>query len=177
MSDINFDFLKEQDEIDIDSISLEGAGEEGLLFLTALRDECSAEEYAQIVQECATELELYGLIESADVVLEAKNIVKLNKLAVFNRVQKRTALRLSEKANDQLYEKYSKFRKLMIDNRMKIFAKYANKSKNEARRSIANARRKVSGMKSPMGKSIVEKMDRQIAKLDKDGRNGSAVND
>ena len=170
MNDINLDFLNpvKEAEVDIDSISLESY-DEGLLFLTALRGECTAEEYNKIVTEAATELELYGLIDSSDVVLESKNIVKLNKLANFNKVQKRTALRLAEKANDQLYEKYAKFRKLMIDARMKIFTKYLNKSKVEAKKAIMNAARKASAMKSSYGKTIVDKMDSQIQKIDKSG--------
>lgn len=170
--DIDLDFLNpanESEEVDIDSISLESSYDEGLIFLTALREECTAEEYQKIVTESANELELYGLIDSADVALESKNIVKLNKLANFNKVQKRTALRLAEKAGDQLYEKYAKFRKLMIDARLKIFNKYLNKSKMEAKKSIMNAARKASAMKSTTGKSIVAKMDAQIEKLDRSG--------
>ena len=170
--DINLDFLNtatESEEVDIDSISLEGSYDEGLIFLTALREECTPEEYNKIVTEAAVELELYGLIDSSDVVLESKNIVKLNKLANFNKVQKRTALRLAEKAGDQLYEKYARFRKLMIDSRMKIFTKYLNKSKIEAKKSIMNSLRKASAMKSSFGKTIVDKMDSQIQRIDKSG--------
>ena len=176
--DNTFDFLTAPTELNIDEMTLEGTMDEGLLFLAALSDECSPEEFQQIVTECAHEFEVYGLISSADVVLEAqKNIVRLNKYANFNKVQKRTALRLAENAKDQMFEKYAKFRKLMIGYRLKIYAKYGNKSKIEARKSIANAKRKASGMKSPAGKSIVEKMDHQISKLDRDGRNGSAIKD
>jgi len=170
--DIDLDFLNpanESEEVDIDSISLESSYDEGLIFLTALREECSPEEYQKIVTESANELELYGLIDSADVALESKNIVKLNKLANFNKVQKRTALRLAEKSGDMLYEKYAKFRKLMIDARLKIFTKYLNKSKIEAKKSIMNAARKASAIKSPIGKSIVAKMDAQIEKIDRSG--------
>lgn len=161
-------FLNENADVDVDSISLEGTGAEAEIFLTALRDECTPEEFNAIVTEAATELELYGLIDSADIATEAqKNIVRLNKAAVFNRTQKRTALRLAERAKDQLFDKYSKFRKRMIEYRLKIYDKYGNKAKSEARKIIANSRRKASAMKSSTGKTITDKMDKQIEKFNK----------
>lgn len=158
------------EEADVENVTLEGdTSTESALFLSALKDECTAEEYEALVNESAIEMELYGLIDSASIATEAqKNIVKLNNAAVFNRTEKRTAIRLAERANDQLFEKYAKFRKLMIEYRMKIYEKYGSKAKSEARRIISNSRRKASSMNSSSGKTIVDKMDKQIKKFNKD---------
>jgi hypothetical protein len=166
---INLDFLKPEETkvvsesvIDIDALSL-NITEESAIFLSMLEEESTPEEFLKIVTESAQEFELYNLIDSSAKALESvKNIVKLNKLANFSKIEKRTAIRLGEKANDQLYEKYSKFRKLMIEYRLKLFAKYGNKAKIEARKSIANVKRKVSSMSH--NTNIVDKIDKQIAK-------------
>lgn len=148
-------------EISVDDASL-SAADESMLFLSALRDECTEEEYNALVTESAIEMELYGLIDTADIATEAqKNIVRLNKIANFNKIQKRTAIRLAANSKDQLFDKYSKFRKLMIAYRIKIYEKYGNKAKGEARKIITNSRRKASSISSSAGKTITEKMDHQ----------------
>lgn len=142
------------------------SADESMIFLSALRDECTEDEYKALVTEGATEMELYGLIDTADIATEAqKNIVRLNKLANFNKVQKRTAIRLAANAKDQLFEKYSKFRKLMIMYRVKIYQKYGNKAKSEARKIISNSHRKASAMHSTTGNTISQKMDNQVKKF------------
>lgn len=163
------DFMNMIDEESMAGLTLEGdTAIETELFLTALRSECSEEEYNALVQEAAVEMELYGLIDSAQIATEAqKNIVKMNKAAVFNKIEKRAAIRLAEKAKDNLYTKYAKGRKLMVEARIAIYDKYGSKAKSEAKKIIANARRKASSIKSGSGKSIVDKMDKQIEKVNK----------
>jgi len=142
------------------------SADESMIFLSALKDECTDDEYKALVTEGATEMELYGLVDSADIATEAqKNIVRLNKLANFNKVQKRTAIRLAAAAKDQMFDKYSKFRKLMIQYRIKIYNKYGNKAKSEARKIISNSHRKASSMHSENGKTIAQKMDNQVKKF------------
>ena len=156
---------------DVEDATLTEA-DESMIFLTALRDECTPEEFEEIVTKNATTLEAYGLISKADIATEAqRNIVKLNNVASFNRIQKRTAIRLAAESNDQLYEKYAKFRKLMIEYRVKIYQKYGNKAKSEARRIISNAGRKAKAIPSSVGnvgKSIGEKMDNAVKKFNSD---------
>lgn len=139
---------------------------EAEIFLTALKEECaSEEEYDSLVTENAIELELYGLIHDAEIVTEArKNIVKLNKQASMNAIQKRTAIRLAQKADSPEYKLYSKSRKLMMTAREKIYAKYESKAKSIAKKAIANSRRKASAMKSDSGQSIADKMEKVIDK-------------
>lgn len=153
---------------DVENAQLTPA-DESMIFMAALRDECTPDEFDALVKESATEMELYGLIDTADIATEAqRNIVKLNKIAQFNRTQKRTAIRLAASAHDQLFEKYAKFRKLMIGYRLKIYGKYGNKAKSEARKIIANSRRKASSMNSASGKTITDKMDAQVKKFNDD---------
>ena len=89
--------------------TLEGNGLlESEIVLTAIRESCgSDEEFAQLMDECATEMALYGVIEDAEVATEAskKIIITDFKAANFNRIQKRTAIRLAMINNDQLYAK------------------------------------------------------------------------
>lgn len=139
---------------------------EAEIFLLALREECRDDaEFDSIVTECATELELMGLIPNAEIVTEArKNIVKLNKAATLASIEKRTAIRMAEKDNSQLYKLYAKARKLLLDAREKIYAKYGSKAKTVAKKIVANSRRKASAMNSDTGSQIREKMDRVIEK-------------
>jgi len=171
IKDTDLDFLLESlcetEDVDIENIELSEA-EESALFLTALREECTNEEYNQLIMENAQEFELYGIIDSAEVATEAlKNIVKFNKIANFNRIQKRAAITLAAKAGSPLYEKYALYRKKMIEFRVKIYEKFASASKKAAKTAISNSRRKASSIPSASGKSIVDKMDNQIKKMDK----------
>ena len=148
--------------------TLEGNGLlESEIVLTAIRESCgSDEEFAQLMDECATEMALYGVIEDAEVATEAskKIIITDFKAANFNRIQKRTAIRLAMINNDQLYAKYRKYRDLFLQAREAIYKKYGAKAQQETKKILMNARRKSANMPSPSGKSIVDKIDKQIDK-------------
>ena len=139
---------------------------ESELFLAALAEECATpEEYARLIDEAAIEMALYGLIDNAEAAMEAsKNIIRMTKGAKFNSVERRGCIRLARKAEDPLYDKYAKARKIMIETRKAIYRKYENKSKTETKKILLNNRRKATAMTSDAGKSIVDKMDRQIQK-------------
>ena len=151
-----------------DEITLEGNGLlETEIVLTAIRESCNSdEEFASLIDETATEMALYGVIDDAEVATEAtKKIVVTDwKAANFNRIQKRTAIRLAMINNDQLYAKYRKYRDLFLQSREGIYKKYGAKAKQETKKILMNARRKSANMPSPSGKSIVDKIDKQIDK-------------
>ena len=151
-----------------DDITLEGNGLlESEIVLTAIRESCSSdEEFASLMDDAATEMALYGVIEDAEVATEAaKRIVITDwKAANFNRIQKRTAIRLAMINNDQLYAKYRKYRDLFLLARENIYKKYGAKAKQETKKILMNARRKSANMPSPSGNSIVDKIDKQIDK-------------
>lgn len=159
-----------EDNCNPDDIVLDAA-DESAIFLAALQDTCTAEEYNDLVMENLTELELYGLIESAEVVTEGLKIIKhkVTKQENLNREQAKAAFRLARKADDSEMKKYNKHRKLMIESREKIFKKYGAKAKSEARRVIQGAKRKASSMPSTSttGMSITEKMDKKINEINK----------
>ena len=164
------DFLNIEAEINVDNIVLTAADESAIL-LTILKDTCTEDEYNEIVTEGAVELELYGLIDSAEIVMEAqRNIVKLNKQAAFNREEAKACFRIAKRANDPHYTKYKKFNDLRKAEREYIYQKYGAKAKMEAKKVIQNARRKASSMSSKNGKSIVDKMDKRIAAANKDNK-------
>lgn len=151
-----------------ENASLEGSAVlESEIVLAAIRESCgSDEEFAELIGDTATEMALYDVISDAELATEAaKRIVITDfRAANFNRIEKRTAIRLAMINNDPLFAKYKKFRELFLDVRAKIYKKYGNKAKVEAKRIIKNARRKASNMPSPGGKSVMDKIDRQIEK-------------
>ena len=154
------------ENVNIDDLSLDAA-DESAIFLSALRDTCTEEEFNSLVMENTTELELYGLIDNADIVTEGFKIVKhkITKQENLNREQAKAAFRLAKKANSAEWKAYTKHREKMIEARNKIFTKYASKAKSEARKVIQNAKNKASNMSSVTGKTISEKMDKKIKEM------------
>lgn len=164
MMDDVMNFLKE-DNADIDSVTLSPA-DESAIFLTALQDTCTEEEYNDLVMEHASELALYGLIDDSNIVTEAQKITyKLTKQSTFSREQKRAALRLARKADCTEWKLYHKYRTLMIEQREKIYAKFGSKAKSEAKKVMQNSKRKASSMNSVTGKTIADRMDKKIKEM------------
>lgn len=150
-------------DINIDSISLSPA-DEADIFLTAIQDALTPEEYASVMENL-TELELYGLIESAEIATEAKKIVyKQTKQMNLNREQAKAAFRLAKKANAGCWKKYHHHRQEMIKNRDIIFRTYGPKAKSEAKRVIMNSRKKASSMSNNTvtGKTISDGLDKKV---------------
>ena len=144
---------------------------ESEVVLTAIRNECdSDEEFSAILESAGTELALYDVIADADMATEAAKRIVIQdwKQANFNRIAKRTAIRMAMLAGDPLYTTYRKYRELLLDTREKIYTKYGSKAKVEARKIIKNARNKAANMNSAAGKDITSKIDAQIAKAEND---------
>ena len=142
---------------------------ESEIVLSAIRNECdSDEEFSELLESAGTEMALYDVISDADIATEAAKriVVKDWKSANFNRIAKRTAIRLAMINNDPLYTKYKKYRDLLIETREKIYQKYSSRAKKEAKRIIMNARNKASNMNSNAGKDITHKIDAQIQKAE-----------
>ena len=166
MLDQMMNYLHEH-TIDVNSIQLDPA-DESAIFLAAMQDVCTEDEYNTLVMENATELALFGLIEDANIVTEAKKIVyKQTKEMNMSREQGKAALRLAKKANDPLWQKYQKYRALMFEYKQKIYTKYGTKGKTEAKRVLNNSKKKASAANSVTGTTIVEKMDKKIAEVNK----------
>ena len=143
---------------------------ESEIFMLALRDACeSDQEYAALLESCGAELAVYGLIDNLGIATEVVKKIQVTdwKAANFNRIARRTAIRMSMINHDALYVKYKKYRDLFLEYRAKIYTKYGNKARTEARKIIRNARNKAANMTSDSGKSITDKMDREIAASEK----------
>lgn len=152
-----------------DATIIGNAALESEVVLAAIRNECeSDEEFAALMESAATELALYDVISDADIATEAtkKIVIKDWKSVNFDRIAKRTAIRLAMVAHDNLYTKYRFHRDKLIDVRNQIYKKYGNKARKEAKRIIMNARNKSANMNSKSGKDITSKIDKQIAKAE-----------
>lgn len=154
------------EEIDADNVELTKA-DESAIFLAAIQDACSPEEF-NLVMENAHELELYGLIESAEIATEAKKIVyKQTKQMNLNREQMKAVIRLARRANTASYKKYHKGRMMMLEGREEMVKQFGGKAKSEAKRVLTNAKKKSSSMKGSTvtGKTISDKMDKKIKEI------------
>lgn len=152
-----------------DATIIGNAALESEVVLAAIRNECeSDEEFAVLMESAATELALYDVISDAEIATEAtkKIVIKDWKAVNFDRIAKRTAIRLAMVAHDNLYTKYRFHRDKLIDVRNQIYKKYGNKARKEAKRIIMNARNKAANMNSKSGKDITSKIDKQIAKAE-----------
>ena len=142
--------------------------DEAAIFLAALEDVCTVEEFNELVMESATELALFGLIENPDIVTEAKKIVyKQTKEMNMNREEGKAALRIAKSLDTPEWKQYKKHREAMLEAKEKIYAKHGSKAKQEAKRVINNSKRKASAMNSVTGKTIVDKMDKKINEMEK----------
>ncbi|MCM1213985.1 MAG: hypothetical protein NC548_05645 [Lachnospiraceae bacterium] len=140
---------------------------EGEIVLAAIQESCANEqEFSDLLNAVAVEMALYDVIPDASVAMEvAKKIVITDyKAAQFNRITKRTAIRLAKVNGDPMYGKYKTYRDKFLAIREQIYKKYEAKAKQEAKRILKNAARKAGNMPSPEGKTVVDKIDRQISK-------------
>ena len=155
------------------------AAAESAIFLESMRDGCDTfEEFADMVQENAIEWEMCGLINSADEAFEAVKRIKIDNFKQVNldRETRRECIRLAKINNDPNYPKYAKHRKAMKKFRDKIFSRWESKARSNARRSIANSKKKAASISSSKkAASTTAKLDNTLKKLDKNGRNGTAI--
>lgn len=176
--------------------------DEAVVFLQALEASCeSNEEFVTMLKDNGVDMAMYGLVpnvevcesliakilagdsdeeftEEEDAAMEGSTrVIRVNnfKQANFSRIEKRTALRLAERANDNLFEKYAKYRKLMIDARIAIYRKYLRKATTETKAILKAKRMGASAMSTPGGKSIEKRMDSTIQNLDRNARNREAI--
>lgn len=185
-------FLFDTDDTQTADQALEGAtiddGSENLdldpaaesaIFLECMYDGCNSfEEFEQLVEENAIEWNMCGLINSADEAFEAVKRIKIDNFKQVNldRETRRECIRLAKVNNDPNYPKYAKYRKLMKEYREKIFARWETKARSNARRSIANSKKKAASISSSRkAAQTTAKLDSTLKKLDKNGRNGTAI--
>lgn len=148
---------------------------EAELTLLALHEECADDaEFGDLIEDCATEMALYGVVDDPSIATEAakKVVIKDYKSAKFNMLVSRAAIRIAMVNNSPLYAKYRKGRDMMIDAREAIYKKYHSQAVQEARRILKNSKNKASNMSSSGGKDIMKKIDRQISKVESSAKRG-----
>lgn len=149
---------------------------ESEITLAAIREGCSSDaEFAELIGNAATEMALHGVISDADIATEVSKRILITdfKAANYNRIEKRTAIRLAMINNDQLYVKYRKYRDLFLKTRQAIYKKYGARARVEAKRIIRNSHRKAGNMTSAAGRTIVDKIDKQIDKATADAKDNA----
>lgn len=148
---------------------------EAELFLVAMKEECSPEEFNALVVESAIDLEIYKIIPDASLVTSAmesgyqkKVVTKQTKAMVMDKVKKRACIRLAEADDGPLWKRYKKGRTMMIEARNEIYAKYNSRGDKAAKAALKNSSKKAASMQTKKGNDIVAKMDNSIKKLNKD---------
>ena len=160
-----------------DSTELTAAAESAI-FLDAMYQECeSFEEFKEMVEESAIEWELNGLIESSDAAFEAVKRIQIENFKQVNldRETRRECIRLAKANDDPNYPKYAKYRKLMREYRDKIFQRWETKARTNARKSISRSKTKAAASKGKKATQTVKKLDNALKRVDKNGRNGTAI--
>lgn len=152
----------------INDVSLIGLpAYESEVVIDAIHEECSSdEEFVSVLESASTEMALFGVIDKPEIAVEAVKKIQVDnwKVARFNRIVARTAIRMAMINNDALYTKYKKYRDLLLEVRAKIYQKYGAKARVEAKKIIKNARAKAMNMTSATGKDVTAKIDSAIAR-------------
>lgn len=172
-------YVAEALEADPDILENDGSASPKLeteIFLMSMEELLTPEEFSEIVIEGATQLELYGIITDATIVEESysianeasynkKVVIKQTKDSVMDKIQKRTCIRIEQEQNSSLWLQYHKGRTMMIDAREKMYKKNMSKARSLTMQSMQNSARKASAMSNKSGATIIERMDKQIAKM------------
>lgn len=148
------------------------------VLLAGIQEQCTPEEYEQIVQENANLWEIYGLIPDAQMVAtEAtkKVVAKYTKYSYLSAATKRAAFRLARAAGDPNYTKYVKYRDLMRQFREKVLDKWNSKATREAKRILRGAAATAGSVKDARGKQMEDKIDKALKQTNAEGRNGKAI--
>lgn len=149
---------------------------ESEIVLEAIRSQCDTlEEFVAVIESCAEELALHGVIDDATIATEAvkKLVIEDWKTVDLKRLAGRAAVRMAKNNNDTLYKEYRKYRDKLLEVRAKINKKYGAKAMAQARKIVQNRRNRAASMTSKAGKTITEKMDRAIAAANASARKGN----
>lgn len=136
----------------------------------------TSEEYANFLNEAATEMELYGIGDAETIATEAKRIVStITKQSELSKAERRMCIKIAARKNDPHFEKYQRYKKLFLEERDYLRNRYKSEAKKAVKEQLRNKSRKASTMSSPTGKNIVARIDKSLSTVNKDGRNGVAI--
>ena len=153
--DLMFD---DDDDFDDDYID---SSTESALFLDFMLESCdSIEEFEELVNENATDWQLYGLIDDRDMALEASRIMKVENWKQKNRFRliRRECIRIGKEKNDPNYIKYKKYRDLMRQFRQKLFDRYETLATRNVKSAHKNSVAKASNVKTASGKNTLTRL-------------------
>lgn len=174
------DFLMDSEDSPATESDISIKDREGMaaVLLAGIQEQCTPEEYSEIVQENAHLWEIYGLIPDADMVATeaTKRVVsKYTKYSYLSAATKRAAFRLAREAGDPNYAKYVKYRDLMREYREKVLDKWNSKASREAKRILRGASATASSIKGEKGRQMEDKIDKALKQTNAEGRNGKAI--
>lgn len=172
------------------TLVLESAADRTAVFLAAMEEECTPEEFKELVLDQATALEAYGLIDDADAVRAAYGIVEsgnasameaayknrkmkfvLSRGTQMTRAQKKAAMKLAKRNTDPNYEKYVTYRNKMIFYRQKVYDKWLSRGTREAKRLLKASAQTASTIRDSRGRQMEDKIKESIKKADKTIKN------
>ena len=175
----------------VESAHLTSAEDTTAVLLSALEGVCDPEELHELAYESANLFATYGIYDDADQVRAAyeamapaieasipakkKTIVITTKATVMDRATKQAMMRLAKNAGDPNYEKYRKYKKLMVEFREKIRAKWGSKAKKEAKRILMGKGQTAHAVKDARGRQMEDKIKEAISKTNSEGRNHKAI--
>ena len=158
-NDIDDDLMFDDDD-DFDEGCLDSATESAL-FIDFMLESCdSIEEFEELVNENATDWQLYGLIDDREMALEAIRIMKVENWKQKNRYRliRRECIRIGKEKNDPNYVKYKKYRDLMRQFRQKLFDKYENLATRNVKAAHKNSVAKASNVKTTSSKTTLTRL-------------------
>lgn len=173
-----YSFLGEDSEIGTANESFTLTEEDSTEILLAAIESTfdTSQEYADFLNDSATEMELYGIGDGETIATEAKRIVStISKQSEMSKAERRLVIKIAARKGDPHYEKYNKYKKLFLQERDYLREHYKALAKKELKEQLRNKARKASTMASATGKNIAKRIDKTLNKLDKDGRNGVAI--
>ena len=178
-------------EVTVESARLTSPEDTTAVLLSALEGVCDPEEFHELAYESANLFATYGIYHDADEVRAAyesiapaieasipskkKTIVITTKATVMDRATKQAMMRLAKNAGDPNYEKYRKYKKLMVEYRQKIRDKWESKAKKEARRILMGKGQTAAAVKDTRGRQMEDKIKDAIEKTNSEGRNHKAI--
>ena len=152
------------------SVMLESDADRAFIVLAALKESCTPEEFEQYTKDAAA-LELFQVVPNATAAMEAveKRITKITRQSKLTQATKVTCMRMAKENGDPNYEKYKKYRALMVEFRTKIYNKYQNKATRVARQIVSGAKHNAAAMKTPAGRGISDKLEKTVKKIEREG--------
>lgn len=141
--------------------------DESAIFLETVMESCETpDEFIDMVTENAVYWQSFGLIDDADVALEAVKRITVDnwKQVNFKRLWHREALRVEARKDSADWKKYVKYRTEMRKVRAKIIQRNENVAKRNVRQAQSHASQKTASMNNSHGGDLNKRINEAMAK-------------